>query len=150
IADRSNNRVRKVDASGNITTIAGGGSNTVAPSGTLATSVTLSGPRCVALDNLSNLYIADTGNNAVRKVDVNGIITTVAGIFVQNPVPGTANGTWTGATGAVFLGLNNNGIQSFNSNDPNGDGGPGTSAYLNGPQGIAVQGTKLYIADTGN
>ena len=78
IADRSNNRVRKVDGTGNITTVAGGGSGNAPTDGILATNAVLNGPRCVALDNLGNLYIADTLNNRVRKV-TGGIISTVAG-----------------------------------------------------------------------
>ena len=151
IADRSNNRVRKVDSSGNISTVAGGGTGNVSPEGILATTAILNGPRCVALDNLGNLFIADTGNNAVRKVDVNGIITTVAGIWIQNPLP-SANGAWIGVNGPQFVATDNGGPSRQGTNSPDGDGGPATAAYLNGPQGVAVdtQGTKLYIADTGN
>src|SRR5262249_29641087 len=151
IADRSNNRVRKVDPTGNITTVAGGGTGNAPPDGVLATNAILSGPRCVALDNLGNLYIADTGNNAIRKVDATGVITTLAGIFVQDPRP-SANGAWVGTNGPQFLAVREDGPTRQTTNSPSGDGGPGTSAYLDGPEGISVdtQGSKLYIADTGN
>jgi DNA-binding beta-propeller fold protein YncE len=180
IADRSNNRVRKVDSTGNITTVAGGGTGNAPTDGILATNAILSGPRCVSLDNLGNLFIADTGNNAIRKVDANGIITTIAGTFIQHPVP-SQNGAWVGVTGPTFLAVNNAGPVAIQQNSPSGDGGlavcfqpvpvpPATTStatcsqfgtagstevfnsYLNGPQGISVDptGIKLYIADTGN
>src|SRR5262249_53849423 len=108
------------------------------------------------------LYIADTGNNTVRKVDTNGIITTVAGQWIQNPLPNpigaaipscpAAQGCWIGVNGPAFVAINNSGYTRQTTNEPSGDGGPGTSAYRNGPRGIALDstGTKLYIADTGN
>jgi DNA-binding beta-propeller fold protein YncE len=140
-----------VDSNGNITTFAGGGTGNPATDGILATTAILNAPRCVALDNLGNLYIADTGNNAVRKVDANRIITTVAGQWVQSPIPAD-NNKWVGVIGPTFLAINHTGFIRISTNEPGGDGGPATSAYLNGPQGIAVdpQGTSLYIADTGN
>ena len=70
----------------------------------------------MAVDSASDLFIADLGNNRVRKVDTNGIITTIAGT----------------------------GVAGFS-----GDGGPGTSAMVNLPQGVAVDGTgNIYIADS--
>jgi trimeric autotransporter adhesin len=69
IADFSNNRIRKVDqATGTITTVAGGG--TISTSGVAATQASLNGPQKVALDGEGNLYIADTKNNLVRTVNV--------------------------------------------------------------------------------
>ncbi|MEO7649658.1 MAG: hypothetical protein ABIZ80_04270, partial [Bryobacteraceae bacterium] len=157
IADRSNNRIRKIDATGVITTVAGGGTLDT-PSGIPATSAILNAPRCVAVDAIGNLYIADTGNHAVRKVDVNGTISTVAGVFIPNPIPfnpttGARNVAFIGVTGAVVVGTGPTGpVVNTPAAEPSGDLGPGTSAYLNGPQGIAVdaEGKNLYIADTGN
>lgn len=79
IADTENNRVRMVDAAGIITTVAGNGAATFAGDGGPATEASLSYPTDVALDPDGNLYIADTRNNCVRRVDTNGIITTFAG-----------------------------------------------------------------------
>ena len=91
IADTYNHRIRKVDSLGVITTVAGSvlgatedGTIIDDPEGFRgdggpATSAMLDNPTSVAVDSAGNLYIADLGNNRIRKVDTNGIITTVAG-----------------------------------------------------------------------
>ncbi|OJJ19187.1 hypothetical protein BKI52_20460 [marine bacterium AO1-C] len=81
IADRSNNRIRKIDAiTGNISTVAGNGMATFSGDGGLATAAAFSQPYDVALDAAGSLYIADRSNNRVRKVDAaTGIISTIAG-----------------------------------------------------------------------
>jgi sugar lactone lactonase YvrE len=118
IADAGNSRVRKVDLiSGLITTVAGTGIASFAGDGGDATNAGLNSPRGVAVGD-NTLYIADTGNNRVRKVDMRtGFIDTIAG----------------------------NGLPFFT-----GDDGPANLASLNAPEGVAVLGTNLYIADTGN
>src|ERR1019366_9158062 len=79
IADQGNNRIRKVDVRGIITTVAGNGSQGYFGDGGAAIKAGLSYPSGVAVDPSGNLYIADWGNDRIRKVDVKGIITTVAG-----------------------------------------------------------------------
>src|ERR1019366_2090274 len=79
IADYDNTRIRKVDTNGIITTVAGNGSNGFSGDGGAATNASIRLPSGVAFDASRNLYIADYGNNRIRKVDTNGIITTVAG-----------------------------------------------------------------------
>jgi len=115
IADIDNQRVRKVDTNGNITTVAGTGTMGYNGDNIPATSAQLSDPEAVAVDGAGNLYIADRFNYRVRKVDTSGNITTVAG---------------TGTTGY------------------NGDGIPASTAQLNQPTGLALDGAgNLYIAD---
>jgi sugar lactone lactonase YvrE len=117
IADLGNQRIRRVDAdTGNITTVAGDGTRDFGGDGGPATSAKLYGPRSVALDGNGNLFIADTGNRRIRRVDAStGIITTVAG----------------------------NGTQGFG-----GDGGPATSANLDGPISVMLDSNgNLIIAD---
>jgi len=79
IADSSHNRIRKVDTNGTITTVAGTGAFGFSGDGGPATSAELSSPFGVAVDSAGNLFIADSSNGRVRKVDTGGTITTVAG-----------------------------------------------------------------------
>jgi len=82
IADRSNHRVRKVDASGIITTVAGNGIGDYSGDDGPAIQASLNLPSDVALDSQANLYISDRSNHRIRKVDSKGIITTYAGLGV--------------------------------------------------------------------
>ena len=127
IADSGNHRIRKVDAAGTITTIAGSGetrfSGGFSGDGGPADEAQLSDPFGVAVDGAGNLYIADSGNHRIRKVDAAGTITTIAG---------------SGETGFFGGGFS-------------GDGGPADEAQLSDPFGVAVDGAgNLYIADSGN
>src|SRR5262249_44925499 len=79
IADLNNNRIRKVDAAGIISTVAGNGTFGYSGDGGPATSAQLNSAAGVALDGAGNLYIADFRNQRIRKVDAAGTITTVAG-----------------------------------------------------------------------
>ncbi len=79
IADQMNNRIRMVATNGIITTVAGNGVGGYSGDNGAATNAALANPSGVATDNNGNLFIADNGNNRIRKVATNGIITTVAG-----------------------------------------------------------------------
>ena len=84
IADSSNNRVRKIDTSGNISTVAGTGTGPFNGDGIAATSANIGLPSGIAIDSAGNIFIADTDNDRIRKVDTSGNISTVAG----NGTPG--------------------------------------------------------------
>jgi sugar lactone lactonase YvrE len=140
IADSGNSRIRKVAAgSGLITTAAGGGTiqiegitapacATLCGDGGPATSAVLYLPGSVTVDSSGNLFIADTLNHLIRRVDGStGMITTVAGSYT--------------CVGSVCIG----------ENGYTGDGGAATSAELNFPLGAVVDNAgNLYIADSGN
>ena len=79
IADRDNHRIRKVDTSGLITTVAGTGERGFGGDGGPAAASRLAFPHGVAVDAAGNLYIADTSNHRIRKVDSSGVIRTIAG-----------------------------------------------------------------------
>jgi streptogramin lyase len=84
VADHINNRVRRIDTAGIITTIAGSGPagldlGSFSGDGGQATSATLQEPTAVAFDSAGNLYISDRDNNRIRKVDPHGVISTIAG-----------------------------------------------------------------------
>jgi sugar lactone lactonase YvrE len=83
IADTANNRIRKVDLAGIITTVAGNGTLGYSGDSGPATSAELSHPFGVRVDSNANLFIADSGNNVVRKVDPAGTISTVAGNYTM-------------------------------------------------------------------
>src|SRR5262249_28081122 len=79
IADTQNHRIRKVSASGVISTVAGTGAAGVAGGCGAATPAPIAAPLGVAADDTGNLYIADTGNHRVRMVTPDGVIQTIAG-----------------------------------------------------------------------
>ena len=128
IADLENHRIRKVDAAGTITTVAGTGESGYGGDGGPATEARLDEPSGITVDGAGNLYIADTWNHRIRKVDAAGTITTVAG---------------TGETGFGGDGGPVTGWYGFG-----GDGGPATEAILPYPYGVTVdEAGNLYIAD---
>lgn len=121
IADTGNQRIRKLTPSGIIVTVAGNGTAGYSGDNGLATSAELDYPRGVAVDGSGNLYIADSGNERIRKVSSGGTITTVAGIG--------------------YIGLP--GVGGYS-----GDNGPATSAQLNSPSALVVDTSgNIYIAD---
>lgn len=77
IADTANNRIRQIAPSGTIATIAGTGTQGADGDGAAATFATLNSPESVAVDSRNNIYIADTGNNKIRKITPDGNISTV-------------------------------------------------------------------------
>jgi sugar lactone lactonase YvrE len=122
IADTDNHRIRKVDTEGTITTIAGTGRRGYSGDDGPATDAKLRKPRGLYVDTSGNIYIADTDNHRIRKIDTDGIITTIAGSW-----------TW------------------FNRGGYSGDGGPATDAKLRKPRGLYVDTSgNIYIADTDN
>jgi len=78
-SDQGNNRVRKIAADGTITTFAGGGAGGFAGDGGPGAQALLNKPSGLAFDSAGNLYIADTNNSRIRKVDSGGVISTFAG-----------------------------------------------------------------------
>lgn len=118
IADTGNNKIRKVDATtGIITTVVGAGVG-FAGDGGQATLAKLSAPTGLVIDDAGNMFIADKNNNRIRKVDVSGIISTVAG-----------NGT------AAY----------------GGDGAPAIDAQLNKPNAVLLDAVgNLLVADAYN
>lgn len=172
IADDGHHRIRKVDPLGIITTFAGNGKQGFSGDGGPATQASLYRPTGVTFDRAGNLYIADSDNGRIRKVDTSGIITTVAGsgIGITSGDSGPAlTAVFTPADVAVDSAGNiyiddeqNSGIRKVNTAGIistvaggtfgfSGDGGPGSKASLSGPRGIALDAAgNLYIADYGN
>ena len=171
IADIYNNRIRKVSASGIITTVAGNGTTGFSGDGGPAISAALDFPYGIAVDTAGNLFFTDYGNNRVRKVSASGTITTVAGNgtqgFTGDGGPATsaelnyAKGLAVDASGNLFLAdfgnsvirkVSTSGIITTVAGDGtwgySGDGGPAASAELNWPAGLAMDASgDLFIAD---
>lgn len=102
IAVGDHNRIRKITADSIISTIAGTGARGFSGDGGPATSAAFNDPMAVAVDSIGNVFVADSDNYRVRKIDLNGIITTVAG--GGNPIT-SASGKATGAIIHRPLGL---------------------------------------------
>ncbi|HEY4411101.1 MAG TPA: hypothetical protein VGO87_14575 [Acidimicrobiia bacterium] len=174
IADSANDRIREIDENGIIRTIVGTGVGGFGGDGGPATQAKLNDPKGILYDADGNLYIADTSNDRIRKVDTAGIITTVVGTGVQG---GDGDGgpaldaqlseprtmAW-GPHGELYITepkihrirkvdadgtisrLAGTSVPGFS-----GDGGPAADAQLDFPRGITVDADgNAYIADSGN
>jgi cysteine-rich repeat protein len=173
IADTDNHRVRLVNLDGTITTVAGTGSAGFSGDGAAAIGAKLNTPRGVAVDGSGRLFIADTGNNRVRRIDVDQKISTIAGdgsgpdpffgakqctraFFVGDPLSGdirplavqiaAPRAVAVDDSGRVFIAATGNGcIRRMNI-----DGSLTTVATIAAPTGLALDGTdRLYVAIAG-
>lgn len=169
ISDAGNRVIRRVGTNGIINTIAGiPGSYGYSGDGGPATAAQLGSPAGMCVDAAGNIYFADPGRNVVRKIDFNGIISTMAGIagspssgtFLGDGGPATAarlnwpNDVCIDPAGNLYIADKNNhairkvstsgiistiaGIGGFLNYGFTGDGGPATSAKLNNPQSISI------------
>ncbi len=165
IADSQTHRVRRLDLqTGIIVTLAGTGVQAFGGDGDLAAKAYLDSPSGLALDAASNLYLSDTGNHRIRRVDaLSGVITTIAGAsptsLLDRPlglavVPsgllisdaGRQRVLRFASSSGTLTSIAGQGSQSFL-----GDGGMATAATLDGPAALAVTSSgAITIADTGN
>jgi uncharacterized protein (TIGR03437 family) len=160
LSDTDHHRVRKVSPAGVITTAAGTGLPGYSGDGGAATKAQLNTPYGIALDASGNLYIADLGNNRIRRVWPDGVITTL----LPDSVLATPRNVALDAAGNLYFSefdghrvrrvspagqvttIAGNGRAGFS-----GDGGPPEQAQLSFPAGIAIdRGGALLIADAGN
>jgi len=176
IADTGNHLIRKVDSSGIIHTIAG--SQYLSPNGdgSLATSVNLRSPSAICVDQFNNVYIADTGNRRIRKIDSSGIIQTIAGtgnsgfngenMLAKNANLGTIEDIIIDNRKQFLyiadslqqrvrkINISTNTITTVagtGESGYSGDNGLAVSAKLNYPKGLSMDNLgNLYIADMSN
>ncbi len=115
IADTGNHLIRRLNLQGVVSTIAGKSGEPGSQNGSPA-EARFSSPSAVAVDDLGRIYVADTGNHVIRRIELDGSVTTLAGVAGE---PGAADGS-----------------------APN--------ARFRSPRGVAFHAGQLYIADTGN
>ena len=177
IADCGNNRIRKVDKQGVITTVAGNGTAGFSGDGGPATGAELNLERShasLAIDVAGNVYVTDGGNDRVRKIDNQGIITTIAGSGGSNVSADGGLATDTALTSPAGLAFDAEGnlfvasaglheildsrvrkidkhaiitsVAGTDELDFSGDDGPATSATINQPQGIAFDRDGIFTS----
>jgi uncharacterized protein (TIGR03437 family) len=175
VADTLNHRIRKVDTAGYVWTVAGNGTAAWAGDGGPATEAELNYPHDVAVDAAGNLYIADTLNGLIRKVDTDGIITTIAGVGLNGYFGDGGPALDAGLDYPKDIELDSEGnvyiadtlanrIRVITASDgiirtiagsglfgDSGEGGPALQAELMFPAGLALASDgKIYLSDTQN
>jgi len=178
IADMYNHAIRKVDIiTGNISTYVGGTGDGFSGDGGAASSAQLSYPTRLTIDSSGNMYISDSGNNVIRKIDATtGFISTVVGTAGDSDYSGDGGlatsakisepqGLVLDSDGNLYFADRGNHIVrrvdastgiittvAGNGHDGyTGNGGPAWAAQMDGPQDVALDSAgNLYIADGGN
>lgn len=171
LADRFNNRVRMFNVGSTIGSVLGNGHSSFSGDAGPAVAAQLGAPSGVAADANGNVFVADTANHRIRKIDSVGGITTIAGtgaagsggdggpaIAAQFSFPtslvlegndlyisDTGNNTVRKISGGTITRVAGTGSAGFA-----GDGGPAVGAALYYPGALATHGGSLFIADTGN
>lgn len=168
VADYGNNKIRKITPGGVVTTLAG--SNASGSADGIGPAASFRYPSDIAVDASSNVYVADTGNNEIRKITPAGIVTTPAGTTAKGSADGVGNaasfygpyGVAVDANGNVYVADRSNheirkvtpggvvttlaGSTTMGSAD-----GVGNAAAFAGPSGVEVDAAgNVYVADSGN
>ena len=172
VTDTENHRIRRIDPSGEVITVAGTGQPGYGGDGGPATSALLRQPHGIALDDAGNLYVADSPNHRIRRIDPAGIITTVAGTgmagfsgdggpatsarlnrprnLIVDPagnllIADTDNHRIRRVEGSVIIAT----IAGTGAPGSSGDGGPGSAASFDDPRDVALDPEgHLFVVDT--
>lgn len=171
VCDSGNNTIRVIAPGGTVTTLAGAAGVIGASDGTGA-SASFNNPQALALDGSGNVYVADSGNNTIRKIAPGGVVTTLAGTA---GVVGSGDGTGAAASFNLPMGIAVNAAGTVYVSDYNngtvraitpagvvttlagtagmvgGANGTGAAASFDGVQGMALDTAgNIYVADTYN
>lgn len=171
VADTGNDTVRKVSPAGVVTTLAGSAGNVGSQDGN-SSSASFNLPQGIAIDSTANLYIADTGNNTIRKLTQAGVVSTLAGTAGNSGssdgsgqrasfnqpngivVDSSGNIRITDSASQLLRSASASGVVSTlagNAGTAGAADGSGNKASFNQPKGIASDAANnMYIADTGN
>jgi sugar lactone lactonase YvrE len=170
VADTTDNAIRKVTPAGAVTTLAGT-SGVLGSADGIGAAAQFAGPEGVATDAAGNVYVADTGNNAIRKIAPSGAVTTLAGGLSYGAADGVGSaaqfnrpaGLASDTAGNLYVA--DSGNSTIRKITPNGAvttiagqagtigvaDGSGHEARFSQPRGVAVDTLgDIYIADTGN
>ncbi|MFT3908951.1 MAG: T9SS type A sorting domain-containing protein [Ferruginibacter sp.] len=172
IAEQGYHRIRKIDTNGIISTVGGNGTQGFSGDGGPATSASLWDPNGICVDDTGNIYFSDWGNNRIRKINTNGIISTIVGNGNLASSGDGGNALSAGinpvqlirdSIGNMYISDNNSRVRKVTTNGIittiagtgvggyNGDGIPATSARLGNFFGLYLDHSgSLYIADGSN
>jgi len=168
VADYGNNQIRKITPAGVVTTLAGSGEQGDADGAGKAAS--FNAPESVTVDSAGNVYVADYGNNGIRKITQAGVVTTLAGLGAPGDTDGAGRAaSFNGPEGVAADSAGNVYVADYGNNEVRritpagvvttiaGSGkegnadGTGKAASFNGPEGVAVDSAgNVYVADYGN
>ena len=168
VADAANYRLRKIDLTGNVTTIAGSGVRGFADGP--AVSARFYDPNGMVVDAAGNLYVADAANNRIRKLSPAGMVSTYAGVAAAGYLDGPATtarfsspiGLSIAANGDLYVSERNGqrlrhiaaatGLVSTvaGTGTAGFQDGPALSAQFSSPRHLALHGNTLYVADLAN
>lgn len=169
-SDNSNNRIRKINTSGIISTYAGNGSMVYSGDGVQATATAIFSPGFIAMDVAGNLFVSENGGNRVRKITPAGIISTYAGNGTATETGDGGPATAAGTRGPGGMDIDHEGnlyVMNYSNNvrkitpagiistfagtgaaTSTGDGGPAALATFNTPTGLMVDNCgKILIAE---
>ncbi|SHN31237.1 NHL repeat-containing protein [Mucilaginibacter sp. OK098] len=160
VADHGNNAIRKITSAGVVTTLAG--FKTGGYINATGTAAAFDNPNGVAVDATGNVYVADQGNSAIRKITSAGVVTTIAGGPTQTDLINYPAGIALDAQGNIYIADEGGRIMECTTtnvlyilagslNTPGFVNGAGTAALFNNPQAITVDASgNIYVADQGN
>lgn len=165
VADLHNNLIREISPEGVVTTLAGSGA--IGADDGKGTKASFNSPYDVAVDAIGNVYVADTQNNMIRKINRGGVVSTLAGSGAQGAADGRGDaasfyrpfGLGLDAYGNIYVAdSNNNKIRKVTpqgvvttlagSGEFGSDNGPGAKASFAGPADVAADlSGNLYVTD---